>query len=98
LVALNVVLRTSDHITTSLDKLIREQGHQPGEIFIEDDVWLGANVIVTGGVRIGQGAVVAAGAVVTDDVEPYSIVGGSRPDSSRSVENSKAVADHLCPA
>ena len=76
LVAPNVVLRTSDHITSSLDIPIREQGHKAGVIIIEDDVWLGANVIVTGGVRIGQGSVVAAGAVVTEDVDPYSIVGG----------------------
>lgn len=76
LVAPNVVLRASDHITSSLDKPIREQGHKPGEIVLEDDVWLGSNVTVIGDVRIGRGAVVAAGAVVIKDVEPYSIVGG----------------------
>jgi len=59
-----------------LNKPIRDQGHRPGEIIVEDDVWLGANVTVIGSVRVGQGAVVAAGAVVTKDVEPYSIVGG----------------------
>ena len=46
------------------------------DVVIEDDVWLGANVIVTSGVRIGRGAIVAAGAVVTKDVPPYAIVGG----------------------
>lgn len=46
------------------------------QIVIEDDVWIGANVTVLGGVTIGRGAVIAAGAVVTKDVEPYSIVGG----------------------
>ncbi len=45
-------------------------------IVIEDDVWIGAKVTVLGGVTIGRGAIVAAGAVVTKDVEPYSIVGG----------------------
>lgn len=45
-------------------------------IIIEDDVWIGANVTVLGGVKIGRGAVVAAGAVVTKDVESFSIVGG----------------------
>ncbi|WP_168173919.1 DapH/DapD/GlmU-related protein [Thioclava sp. F36-6] len=43
---------------------------------IEDDVWIGARVTVMMGVRIGRGAVVATGAVVTRDVEPYSVVGG----------------------
>lgn len=43
---------------------------------VENDVWLGNNVIVRGGVRVGTGAIVGAGAVVTRDVEPYSIVAG----------------------
>ncbi|WP_347294585.1 CatB-related O-acetyltransferase [Gordonibacter sp.] len=47
-----------------------------GGIVVGDDVWLGFGVTVLDGVRIGQGAVVAAGAVVSKDVEPYSIVGG----------------------
>jgi acetyltransferase-like isoleucine patch superfamily enzyme len=45
-------------------------------IVIESDVWIGAKVTVLGGVTIGRGAIIAAGAVVTKDVEPYSIVGG----------------------
>lgn len=48
----------------------------PGPIHIEDKVWLGSNVTVLPGVTIGEGAIVAAGAVVTKDVEPNSIVGG----------------------
>lgn len=47
-----------------------------GDIVIDDDVWLGARCIVMSGVHIGQGAVIAAGAVVTKDVPPYAIVGG----------------------
>ena len=43
---------------------------------IGNDVWIGANCVITAGVRIGTGAVIAAGAVVTKDVEPNSIVGG----------------------
>jgi galactoside O-acetyltransferase len=72
----NTVLRASDHITTDLDVPINQQGHTGGEIYIEDGVWLGGNVTTVGGVRIGKGAVVAAGAVVTSDVEPFTIVGG----------------------
>ena len=45
-------------------------------IEIGNDVWLGANVIVVDGVRIGDGAIVAAGSVVTKNVPPYAIVGG----------------------
>jgi acetyltransferase-like isoleucine patch superfamily enzyme len=43
---------------------------------IENDVWIGGNAVILQGVKIGTGAVVAAGAVVTKDVEPYAIVGG----------------------
>ena len=47
-----------------------------GDVIIDDDVWLGYGVKILSGVHIGQGAVVAAGAVVVNDVEPYTIVGG----------------------
>ncbi len=47
-----------------------------GPIVVEDDVWLGLGVRILSGVTIGQGAVVAAGAVVVHDVPPYAIVGG----------------------
>lgn len=43
---------------------------------IEDDVWIGRNVVVMPGVRIGKGSIVGANAVVTKDVAPFSIVGG----------------------
>lgn len=45
-------------------------------VAIEDEVWIGAGVIIAGEVTIGKGAVVAAGAVVTSDVAPNSLVGG----------------------
>jgi putative colanic acid biosynthesis acetyltransferase WcaF len=48
-----------------------------GPITIADRVWIAQNAIVLGGVRIGEGAVVAAGAVVTHDVAPFTIVGGT---------------------
>lgn len=47
-----------------------------GDIVIDDDVWIGYRATILSGVHIGQGAVVAAGAVVTKDVPPYAIVGG----------------------
>lgn len=45
-------------------------------VSIGNDVWIGAKAIVLDGVNIGDGAVIAAGAVVTQDVQPYAIVGG----------------------
>ena len=70
------VLRAANHCFDSLEKPIMLQGHLYGEIVIEDDVWIAANCTITPGTRIGHGAVVGAGAVVTRDVEPYAIVGG----------------------
>lgn len=46
------------------------------DVYIGDRVWLGSNVIILPGVKIGEGAVVCAGAVVTKDVSPFSIVSG----------------------
>jgi len=48
-----------------------------GDIIVKDDVWIGYRSIILSGVTIGQGAVVAAGSVVTKDVPPYAIVGGN---------------------
>lgn len=46
------------------------------QVVIGNDVWIGANVVILPGISIGDGAILAAGAVVTKDVEPYAIVGG----------------------
>ena len=48
----------------------------PEPIYIEDKAWLGSNVTILPGIRIGEGAIVAAGAVVTKDVPAGSVVGG----------------------
>jgi acetyltransferase-like isoleucine patch superfamily enzyme len=45
-------------------------------VTIEDDVWIGVNATILPGVRVGRGAVVAAGSVVTQDVPEFAIVGG----------------------
>lgn len=47
-----------------------------GGVIIKDDVWIGAGVIILSGVTIGECSVIGAGAVVTKDVEPYTIVAG----------------------
>jgi acetyltransferase-like isoleucine patch superfamily enzyme len=57
-------------------ELIRNQPGEDAPIRIGDDVWLGANAVVTAGVSIGNGAVVGAGAVVTTDLPAMSISAG----------------------
>ena len=68
----NAVLATANHSLNPKDN--RKLNYAP--IKICDNVWLGANVTILQGVTIGEWAVVAAGAVVTKNVEPYTIVGG----------------------
>ncbi len=60
-----------------ITKELKEESFSKGDIVIKDDVWIGFGSIILSGVTIGQGAVVAAGSVVTKDVPPYSIVGGT---------------------
>jgi len=48
-----------------------------GDVVIGNDVWIGYNATIMAGVKIGDGAIVAANATVTRDVEPYAIVGGN---------------------
>jgi acetyltransferase-like isoleucine patch superfamily enzyme len=55
---------------------MRDAGLEALPIRIDDDVWIGGRSVILPGVHIGQGAVVAAGAVVTRDVVPYAVVGG----------------------
>ncbi|MFK5690598.1 acyltransferase [Ornithinimicrobium sp. LYQ92] len=68
---------TRNHRIDDVHSPMSSQGfeeYQP--VAIEDDVWIGANVTIMPGVRVGTGSVLAAGAVVTRDVPAYSIVGG----------------------
>ncbi len=58
-----------------------------GPTILEDNVWLGANVIVTAGVRIGAHSVVGANSVVTRDIPPYSVAAGSPAKVVAQVKN-----------
>lgn len=69
-----------DHLLTyPVQELITRDGidaQSKGDIQVDDDVWIGCGAMVLSGVHIHQGAVVAAGAIVTKDVPPYAIVAG----------------------
>lgn len=75
-----VIVSGGDHEITSLIKpmysVVEKSSSCDADVVIGDDVWIGANCIVLKGVTIGTGAVIAAGSVVTKDVESYSIYGG----------------------
>lgn len=53
-----------------------QEGVSKGDIIVDDDVWIGYGATILSGVHIGQGAVIAAGAVVSSDIPPYAIAGG----------------------
>ena len=72
-----VAMIATNHRFDRLDVPISAQGHNFGPITIEDDVWIGAHVVVTAGVKIGHGSVIGAGSVVTHDIPPYSIAVGA---------------------
>ncbi|MGC6482608.1 MAG: acyltransferase [Synechococcus sp.] len=76
LIGPNVVLRASNHVFSDPAIPIRLQGTCGTGIVIEEDVWLGANVVIIDGVTIGRGAVIGAGAVVTKSIPSYAVAVG----------------------
>ncbi len=69
-------IMTSNHGYEDFHTPMCQQELVKGPVVIEDDVWLGAHVVVLPNVRIGRGAIVAANSLVTKDVAPFSIVCG----------------------
>ncbi|MDD5262963.1 MAG: acyltransferase [Methylacidiphilales bacterium] len=75
-IATHVVIVASNHIFSDPATPIYAQGVTTEGISIEDDVWIGANVTILDGAKIGRGSVIAAGSVVRGRVEPFSVMGG----------------------
>ena len=72
------VILTRNHGFQAKDSLISEQGYtEEKPVYIGNDVWIGHRVIILPGVHIADGTVIGAGAVVTKDTLPYSVVGGN---------------------
>jgi len=69
--AIGLTLVAGSHRTDNFAPLTENE-----EIILEGENWIGANVTILGGVRVGRGSVIAAGAIVTKDIPPYSIAGG----------------------
>lgn len=72
----NVMIFAFNHAFDTTDIPTIKQPYYDADVVIEDDVWIGGGVIILPGIRIGKGAIIAAGAVVNSDVPPFSIVGG----------------------
>ncbi len=73
----DVMIFTQEHETERLDIPMRLQTAPKEPVFIGDDVWIGARVIILPGIRIGKGAIIGAGAVVTKDVPDYAVAAGN---------------------
>jgi acetyltransferase-like isoleucine patch superfamily enzyme len=76
LIGQSVNIHSENHNFMDPERLIRDQGVTYQGVIIEDDVWIGSKATILDGVTIGCGAVVAAGAVVTRSVSPYTVVAG----------------------
>ena len=76
LVGYGTSILSSNHVIPDNHGSIFYSGHSKAPVNIGSDVWIGANCTILPGVSIGDGAVVAAGSVVTKDVRPYEVVGG----------------------
>ena len=72
-----VLIWTSNHNYDNPEMLPYDGKSKSKPVKIEDNVWIGARVCITPGITIGEGAVVAMGAVVTKDVPPCAVVGGN---------------------
>lgn len=76
-------LFAENHIFDDKNATIKSQGVAQKGIVIEDDCWIGSNVIILDGVTVGKGSVIGAGTILTKDVPPYSIVMDKRDKNIR---------------
>ncbi len=76
MLAPRVSIYAENHVFDNPNITIKAQGVAKMEVVIEDDCWIAANAVILAGVRIGKGAVVAAGSVVNEDVPAYAVVAG----------------------
>lgn len=74
--AQGITVTALNHNFSDTSKRIDQQGVSTTPVTLGDDIWIGANAVILPGVTIGNHSVVAAGAVVTKDVPPYTLVGG----------------------
>lgn len=77
ILAQNIVMSGLNHNYTDVETPIYLQGETVATITIEDDCWIGANVVITAGVTIGKHSVIGGGAVVTKNIPPFSVALGN---------------------
>ena len=75
--AQNITLSGLNHNYEDVSLPIHVQGVSTAPIVVEDDCWIGANVVAVAGVTIGKHSIVAAGSIVTKNIPPYSVAVGN---------------------
>lgn len=88
-----VHLRTDMHCSSRTDISMNQQGFSEADIIIGDDVWIGYGAQIMSGVTVGSHSIVGAGAVVTKDVAPYTIVGGV---PARIIRTRESLSSEVC--
>lgn len=91
-----ITIHTSNHRYENSEMLPYDGTSVLKPVKIERNVWIGSNVLVCPGVRIGEGAVVAMGSVVTKDVPPCAVVGGNPAQiiKYRDIDHYKKLVEH----
>lgn len=89
LIGSNLVIHTSEHIFDNPNKLIIEQGSQYSEVRIGNNVYIGSNVIILSGVTIDDNVIIAAGSVVTKNLDTGWIYGGTPAKKIKLIHSKK---------
>lgn len=84
-------------VTPEIEQDLHSRGHNNGKgnIFVGNDVWIATQAMILSGVKIGNGAVIMTRAVVTKDVEPYSMVAGNPAKEVRKRFSNEVIAELL---
>ena len=87
----DILIITQNHNYDKGTKLPYDDKNIYKDVIIEDNVWIGSRVIILGGVSIGEGAIIQAGSVITQDIPKYAIAGGhpAKPFAYRDIEHYK---------
>jgi len=77
LISMHTCIASSNHTIPDKDRLIKNEPDLPLPVTIHEDVWIGANCTILGGVNIGKGVVIGAGSVVNMDIPEYAVAIGN---------------------
>ena len=85
-----VIILTHSNPTSPLREILGESSHVIAPVIIKRGAWIGVNVIILPGVTIGENSIITAGSVVTRDIPPHTMVGGSPARFIKKIEIGRA--------